>query len=262
MSEQQTHEIQPLEEHGPLENVLPDIWVVQGATTMRLAVSLRISKTMTVIRNKENGELVLINAMRVSEDLLKEIEALGPIKHVITVGGFHGKDDGFYRKRYGARVYVPEGYVYSRTIAGLDDPENGYMKADVYLTPDAPSQLPLPNAELKLFSTKPPEAVLYIKSNGGILVTADAFHNTPKPNGYINFFGKVAMKLGGFFKPYNIGPGWLNKIKPKAEELQSILLDTEYENVLPGHGDPVVGNAREKYRPSVEAGIQKMRAQK
>ena len=66
------------------------------------------------------------------------------------------------------------------------------------------------------------------------------------------------MKRLGFFHAYLVGPAWLKSTKPAASDLKSIFLDSEYANVIPGHGDPVIGGAKEKYRPAVEAAIQTM----
>jgi hypothetical protein len=46
---------------------------------------------------------------------------------------------------------------------------------------------------------------------------------------------------------YSVGPAWLDNAKPAASDLKSILLDTDYSNVISGHGDPVIGGAKEKY---------------
>lgn len=44
------------------------------------------------------------------------------------------------------------------------------------------------------------------------------------------------------------GPAWLDNAKPAASNLKPMLLDTDYSNVIPGHGDPISGGANEKYR--------------
>lgn len=245
------------EVHGPLENVFTDIWVVKGGSKMPLPIPVRITKTMTIVRNPATKELSLINAMRVSDALLSEIEALGAIRHILTVGGGHGKDDGFYRDRTGAKVYDVEGHKYVRKLGPASDKNEVYMEADIQLTEE--SQLPLPNAELKLIHTNgTPEGVICINDEGGILVTGDSLQNTPEPNEYVNFFAKILMKRLGFFHAYLVGPAWLKSTKPAASDLKSIFLDSEYANVIPGHGDPVIGGAKEKYRPAVEAAIQTM----
>jgi hypothetical protein len=59
------------------------------------------------------------------------------------------------------------------------------------------------------------------------------------------------MKRFGFFKPYNVGPGWLRFASPSADDVRSIL-QLDFEHVLPGHGDAVIGGAKEKYRPAIE----------
>ena len=166
------------EVHGPLENVFTDIWVVKGGSKMPLPIPVRITKTMTIVRNPATKELSLINAMRVSDALLSEIEALGAIRHILTVGGGHGKDDGFYRDRTGAKVYDVEGHKYVRKLGPASDKNEVYMEADIQLTEE--SQLPLPNAELKLIHTNgTPEGVICINDEGGILVTGDSLQNTP-----------------------------------------------------------------------------------
>jgi hypothetical protein len=59
------------------------------------------------------------------------------------------------------------------------------------------------------------------------------------------------MRMMGFIKPHNIGPGWLKQCKPPVAELRGIL-NLRFANVLPSHGAPVLGDARAHYRPAIE----------
>ena len=257
MNNPRSHKLLLQEAHGPLENVLADVWVVKGGSRLPLPIPVRITKTMTIVRNTQTRELTLINAMNVSQALLSEIEALGTIKHVLTVGGAHGKDDGFYRDRYSAHVYDVEGHQYVRNLGPASDKNQVYMEADTHLTEE--SKLPLSNAELKIIRTNgAPEGVLCLKNEGGILVTGDSLQHMPGPNNYVSFLARIILKRKGFFHAYNVGPAWLENVKLEKSDLKSIFLDSEFANVIPGRGDPVIGGAKEKYRPSVEAAILKM----
>ena len=59
------------------------------------------------------------------------------------------------------------------------------------------------------------------------------------------------MRMMGFIRPHNIGPGWLRQCKPPKEELSAIV-GLSFVNVLPAHGTPVLGNAVDLYRPAIE----------
>lgn len=63
------------------------------------------------------------------------------------------------------------------------------------------------------------------------------------------------MKLAGFIKPHRLGPGWIKSTRPDPTQIAQIL-ELGFENVLPGHGEPVLGDAPEKYRPAVQAYVQ------
>ena len=58
------------------------------------------------------------------------------------------------------------------------------------------------------------------------------------------------MKLMGFLKPHNVGPGWLKEAQPDLKQLRGVL-DLDFENVLPVHGKPVIGDARAKFQPAI-----------
>ncbi len=238
----------PASPHGRLQELFEGIWFVRGGIKMPMRMPMRIGRSMTVVRG--NDGLVLFNSMRLSDEGLKELDALGPVKHVIRIAGFHGRDDGFYRERYGAKVYAIEGQSYVR---GLGDPKNNsetYMEADIWL--DEQSALPIADARLKVFSSSnPPEAVCLIQRHGGILISGDSLQHTPQPDQYFSFLAKIMMKRMGFFKPHNVGPGWLQFARPSAEDVRSVL-DLDFEHVLPAHGDAVIGGAKEKYRPVIE----------
>jgi len=236
----------PASPHGRFREVFDGIWFVRGGIKMPMVMPMKISRSMTVVRTTDG--LVLLNSMRLREEGLVKLESLGEVKHVIRIGGFHGRDDGFYRERYGAKIYALKGQQYVR---GMDQSKGEpYMEPDAWLTPE--SVLPIADASLKVFgSSSPPEAICVIEREGGILVTGDSLQHTPEPDEYFNFPAKLMMKRFGFFTPYNVGPGWLQFASPSAAEVRSIL-ELDFENVLPGHGNPVIGGAKDKYRRAVE----------
>ncbi|MCB1049389.1 MAG: hypothetical protein KDC71_02235 [Acidobacteria bacterium] len=236
------------QKHGPIENLFDGIWFVQGGVKMPMWMPMHISRSMTVVKDLQNGHLCLFNSMRLSEAGLAELEKLGPIKHVIRLGGFHGRDDGFYRDRYGAQIWAFRGQVYTRKL-DAETTEN-YMEPDHWIE-DEDQPLPLSDLSIKIIkSSKPVEALVLVDRNGGILVSGDALQNTPQPDQFVNFLARLMMKKMGFFKAYNIGPGWLQFAKPDQAEVRSIA-DLTFEHVLPGHGKPVIGQARQKYLPAL-----------
>lgn len=233
--------------HGKIQKLFENIWFIQGQVKMPMILPLNISKTMTIIKNPNTNELTLINAMALDENGLREISSLGDIKNTLRVGGFHGKDDNFYKEKFNTKVYALKGHAYSRKFDKVPiNPKDGYLIPDVLL--DENSDLPILNASLKIFKTSHPiEAILHIHQDGGILVSADSLHNTPHPDEFFNLTAKLIMKKMGFFKAYNVGPGWFKFARPSKDEVRSIL-DLEFNHVLPGHGQAVIGNAKEKYR--------------
>ena len=233
--------------HGQLNEVLDGIWFVKGSVKMPMALSMKLSKSMTVIRDASDGTLTVVNSMRLSEQGHAELDALGKVTRVLRIGGFHGRDDGYYRERYGATIYAVKGMPYRRGM----DPSKGrdYLEADILLDEETP--LPIPNARLKLFKTSTPvEALLVLERDGGVVVSADPLQNTPGPDEYHNWMAKLAMMMLGFFQPYAVGAGWLEFGKPEGDDVRSIL-DLDFEHVLPGHGDPVIGDAKAKYEPAL-----------
>jgi hypothetical protein len=246
--------------HGELQEIFDGIWFVKGSHKMPVPMPLpmRISRAMTVLRNAEDGTLTVVNSMRLSERGHAELDALGKVTRVLRIGGFHGCDDGYYRERYGAKIYAVKGMTYRRGMKPDQGPT--YLEPDVVIDEDSP--LPIPSARLKVFaSSNPPEALLLLDRDGGIVVSADALQNTAGPDKHCNWLGKIVMRRMGFFKPYAVGAGWLEFAKPEAEDVRSVL-DLQFEHVLPGHGDPVIGEAKSKYAEEINGPLKGCHAPK
>jgi len=207
---------------------------------------MRFSRNMTVVRQGEG--LVLLNTVRLDEAGLAALDALGQVREVLRVGGWHGSDDAFYKDRYGCPVTAVKGQRYFEGT----NPKKGrtYFEADREV--DADSELPIEGASLYVVHTDPPEAILRIPAGGGTLITADALNHWPRADDYFNFAGSVGMKLGGMIKPHAMMKPWIDKYKPDPAEVAGIL-ELGFDSVLPGHGEVVIGGALEKFRPVIEA---------
>jgi len=230
--------------HGAIREVLPGIHLVNG--TVRMAMPpLSFSRNMTILRDGER--LVLVNCVRLDEAGLASLDALGTVTDVIRLAGGHGMDDPFYRERYGAKVWAVAGQRYT---AGADD-----RARDVYLEPDvamAPgTELPVPGARLYTIRSTPPDALLVLDRQGGTVVAGDSLQNWVRPDNHFNLLARMLMPLMGFVRPYNIGPAWLKDCKPPPDDLRGILA-LDFANVLPAHGEAVIGGARDHYRSAIE----------
>jgi hypothetical protein len=231
--------------HGKIREILPGIHFVTGTVQMPGPLPVRFSRNMTIVR--EGERLVLVNSVRLDDAGLAALDALGKVSDVVRLAANHGQDDPFYADRYGAKVWVVKGQRYT---PGFDT-----SVTDTYFTPhvemDEATKLPLAGARLYVFHSTPSEGLLVLERDGGVCVSGDCLQHWHAPDAYFSFLGRAMMRMMGFIKPHNLGPGWLKQCKPPKEELKGVL-GLEFANVVPSHGDPVLGDALAKYRPALE----------
>ncbi len=147
---------------------------------------------------------------------------------VVLTNGWHERSAALFAQRTGAPIYLPAGH-------------EGYFEAlDEYETYAGADTLP---GDLLAIATPGKRAdggeqVLLSPMHGGTLIVGDclgmAAKWTPWPE----------LPLGGH--PRN---------HPVPDNTLAHLLDYEFENLLPGHGDPIVGGARAELQRLIESGV-------
>lgn len=243
-----TKDAAPALPHGELREVFPDVFFVTGSLKMPGVMPIRFSRNMTVLR--QGKSLTIVNSVRLNEAGLAALDALGKVERVIRIAGFHGMDDLFYKQRYGAEVWAMKGHVYVAGFNASPKPEDEYFKADVAF--DETTELPIEGASLYRYaSAKTPEGLLVLDREGGVVVAGDSLQNWQSSDEYFSLVGSVMMKLMGFIKPFNVGPGWLKATKTTSADLKKVL-DLRFEHVLPAHGLPAKGGAKDAYRAALE----------
>ncbi len=233
----------PAHKHGELTEVLPGLFFVTG--TMKMPGPMRFSRNMTVVRRGER--LVVVNSVRLDDAGLAALDKLGKVTDVVRLAANHGMDDPFYAERYGAKVWAVKGQRYT---AGFNT-----KRPDTYFTPDhevdATSSLPIEGAKLVVIDSTPPEGLLLLPDHGGTIISGDCLQHWDAADEYFSVPGKMLMRMMGFLRPYNVGPGWVKQCKPPKEQLRA-LADLPFANVLTAHGKPVIGDAAAHYRPALE----------
>lgn len=239
--------------HGALTELFPNLYMIKGSVSIKAPhlrfgpLTLTFSRNMFIVR--EGKELTLINSVRLSEAGSACLSALGEIKNVVRLAGFHGMDDPFYKSRYAATVYSVDA-PYTKGLVRNPSQADSYFEPDVILTPS--SSLPIQNASYQeISSASPKDGVLTLHREGGIAISGDSFQNWARPDEFFNTSAKISMGLAGFFKPTSIGPGWRNYAKPDLKELLS-MTQSSFAHLLPGHGEPVINHASAQFKARLE----------
>lgn len=231
--------------HGQLQLVFNDVWTVTGSVEM--APGLRISRNMTVIR--QNGQLTLVNPVRLDEPTLDVLSGLGEVTHLVNLGAYHlgnknGLDIDFYLDRFDTQLwFLPQD-------PRMQPSENSSVDAQrvQVLTSD---NLPITNAQLFTFqSVKLPEAILILTQDDGIAISADCLQNWKQADEFFNDTGAKMMAQAGFIKAANVGPEWRRFNQPDADELLQVL-QLPFQHVLPSHGSPVLFDAKGQYQKTL-----------
>jgi hypothetical protein len=210
--------------------------------TVKMPGPVRFSRNMTVVRRGDR--LILVNTLRLDDAGLAALDKLGKVTDVIRLAANHGMDDPFYAERYNAKVWAVKGQRYT---AGFNTSAPvTYFTAHHEMEPA--SELPIPGAKLFQFDSNPPEGMLLV---GDTIISGDCLQHWATSDEYFSFLGTAMMKMMGFIKPHNVGPGWLKQCKPPKDQLRAIL-DLPFTNVLTAHGGAVIGGARDHYRAAIE----------
>jgi hypothetical protein len=223
---------------GKLEQVFEDVWWAWGTT--KFAPGILFPRNMIIVR--ERGELVIIHPVMMPEAEQARVEALGPVKHILRLGAFHGMDDPLYVRRYSPTVWAPP---------GVDQREG--VKTDRELSPGV--EPPLSGAALFRFErSRTPETALHLTRHGGLLLTCDSVQNWETTAG-CSFLGGLMARAMGFRGRGCIGPGWRKASEPKdgagfAPDFKR-LLALEFRHVISGHGPPMKETAKEALRAQV-----------
>jgi hypothetical protein len=215
--------------HGTLQPIMDDAWFLTGSVQFKPLV--RLGRNMTVLRH--DGELTLINSVRLDAAGEAALEALGTVAHVVKIGN-HGMDDAYYAERFGAKRWA---------IADAA----GVIAED--------GEFPIPGVDIFMFKdTNNPEAALLLKRDGGLLITCDAVqHWAPQP--LASPLANLITGIFGFKKPAQIGPPWRKKMTPEGGTLRpdfERLAALPFTRLIGGHGGLLASDGPALLKASIE----------
>lgn len=236
----------PPTEQDPIEEIFPDVFMVRGS--LQMTRLLRINRNMVVVRDGE--ELSVINAVRLNEAGERALDALGQVRHVLRPGYFHGRDDRYYKDKYRAEFWAPEG---ARTEPG--------PRADRMICEHQP--LPFANARALLFQqSRFPEAVFMLEQHQGVLLTCDCLQYYTDRR-FNSLGARIMMPFMGFPLRMLVGPMWLKAMTPEGGSLHpdfERIMDFEFEHFVAAHGSLCRGGARDKVRMAISEAFKEERA--
>ncbi len=224
--------------HGNIQKIFDDVFLVTGANiTHHEGIELQHSRNMIIIRDGDT--LNLINTVRLSDEGLKQLDALGRVTNIIRIGAFHGRDDAFYKQKYHAKLW---------TLKGLEDQHQ--TPIDKILEADSP--LPMADASLFSFSTSCfPEAVIHLHRNDGIIITCDSIKNWTKGDEFFSESSAHMYEIQDFFGKATISKIWLDACQVQASDFNQ-LMTYSFKHLLSAHGEALLNTAHQDVQSTIQ----------
>jgi hypothetical protein len=153
---------------------------------------------------------------------LDEIAAAGDVVAIVITVGWHERQAALFAKRTGAPVFVPA--ADTCMLESLESYETFVDGAELPLGLLAVGVPGLTRGEQALFSPR----------HAGTLLVGDALGTTAK------------------WAPGDVALGGHPTGHPQPWQTLAHLLDLEFENLLPGHGEAIIGRATETLRDMID----------
>lgn len=233
----------PVQPQDPIQELLPDLFLVRGSITFGPG---RISRNMVVIRNE--GELSLIGAVRMSPEAEVQLESLGKVAHVIRLCSAHGLDDAYTVQRFQAKFWA------ARDTASV------YPEPAPDVVFDERDELPVgPCSVMRFKGILDSEVALVWHRSDGVIVTADALQHYDDWRGF-SFAGWLFLRLCGFKSGTIVGPVWRRLFSYDDELLKASidrLLEADFQHAVALHGTFVSIQTRERITQAIERELRK-----
>jgi len=155
---------------------------------------------------------------------LGAIEDAGDVRAVVLTNAWHERSARLFAKRTGAPIYVPA------------DDVRRFEDLDSFVTYGDGDTLPCDLAAIGVPGCSPGEQALLSPLHGGALFVGDALGTTAK------------WTPGGI--PLGAHPGG----HPNPRQSLAHLLHYEFRNLMPGHGPPYLGYAKERLSELIARG--------
>ena len=168
--------------HRPIEEVAENLWRVEGSLE-----HMPLRRVMTIAR-REDGDLVVHNAMALDDESMARIDAWGRVGFVVVPNGYHRLDARVYKDRYpAARVLCPRGS--RRKVEEVVAVEGAYE--------DFPADDTIGFETLD--GVGDAEGVMLVRSRDGVtLVFNDAVFNMPHAPGFAGWVVRhITQSSGG-----------------------------------------------------------------
>jgi len=219
--------------HGPLTEIADGVWNVDGTL-----VDMPLPRRM-VVAKLDDGGLIIHNPIALDESEMEKLDALGPVRFILTPNGFHRLDSPGYQQRYPeAKLLCPKGA--RQKVAEVARVDGSY--ADF---PDD-SRVRLEHLE----GVRGAEGVMIVAgTDGTTLVFNDAMFNLDHMSGVFGFiYGRL---MGNAGQPRVTTVFRLFVLKDK----KALRANFERLAELPGlarilvsHGNPITEHAAETLR--------------
>ncbi|WP_375174134.1 DUF4336 domain-containing protein [Pseudooceanicola sp.] len=220
-----------------LQSFGPEIWINDGPVVDGMA-GFHYPTRMAVIR-LSTGDLILWSPTALTNDLRGEIEALGPVRHIIAPNVLHHMSLPDWHTAY------PEALVHAMPGVAEKRPEVRFA-SDLGETPHLAwageiDQVILPNSIAD-------EAVFFHRNSGTVIFT-DLLQNLPATwfTGWRRLVARMDLMTGDLPR---VPRKFRMALRPKAIVRARLdqILDWPAQRVLMAHGTPVTEHAREFLR--------------
>jgi glyoxylase-like metal-dependent hydrolase (beta-lactamase superfamily II) len=214
-----------------LTPVAENLWTVEHP--MRFPGGVRLPSRMTIIRLPD-GDLVLHSPIPIDDALAAEIDALGPVAHIIAPSLFHHLHVPTALERYPQALLT--------AAPGLAEKRSELPVADV-LADEAPEAWAGVLDQIVIRGAPSMNEVVFLHRPSRTLLASDLVFNVREPTGFAT---GLLLRVMGTHKRLAQSRLWRRYTKDRAALRQSLekMLAWDFDRVLPGHGAPLESNAR------------------
>ncbi|MFW2387915.1 MAG: DUF4336 domain-containing protein [Polyangiales bacterium] len=216
-----------------MEQIASNLWAAAAPNSF---FGLHLGTRMSVLRLK-NGGLLMHSPIPLAPDLKAEVDALGPVRHIVAPNIYHHLSAGDWKDAY------PDALLHAAT--GLEKRRKD-LPIDLELKGDAHSDWAGDLETMFLDGTMLNETVFFQPSSRTLIVSdvIENFETSP------HWPTRMYLKLGGIHgKPGLSRPlRMVFRDKPAARRAIDQMLDWDFDRIVLAHGDIIERDGREHLR--------------